>query len=239
MVKKEIQKAVKAGIPIFIGYVPAAVAFGILAKGCGVTLLECFLFSALVFAGASQFIALNLFATGMGPGGIILTTLLVNFRHFLMSASLSNRLGSLPKKYIFPIAFGITDEVFSVLSFTRGELSKTFIFSLEMCAYSAWVSGSLAGYILGGFLSDILTKSMGVALYALLLAILLPEVKTSYRALVMAVASGILNTFLIYLNILPKGWTIIVCIVIISFTATFFVADDMINPDEPDEQNYE
>jgi len=70
---RQVQDAFKAGIPIFIGYVPAAIAFGILSKSCGITLLECFLFSAVVFAGASQFIALNLLMTGMGPGGIILT----------------------------------------------------------------------------------------------------------------------------------------------------------------------
>lgn len=239
MKTKEIQKAVKAGIPIFIGYVPAAVAFGILGKACGISLLECFLFSALVFAGASQFIALNLFATGMGPAGIILTTLLVNFRHFLMSASLSIRMDSLSKRYLFPIAFGITDEVFSILSFTKGPLSKTFIFSLEVCAYSAWVSGSLAGYILGGFMPDILTKSMGVALYALLLAILLPEIKTSVKALVMAVASGLLNTVLIYLDILPKGWTIIVCIVTIAFAGTILTTHDVTISNEVSGESHE
>ena len=109
MVKQEIQDAIKSGIPIFIGYFPAAVAFGILSKTTGVTLLESFLFSAVVFAGASQFIALNLLATGMGFTGIILTTLLVNFRHFLMSAYLSTRIKETLKKYYIFLAFGVTD----------------------------------------------------------------------------------------------------------------------------------
>jgi len=227
MVQHEIKAAVNAGFPIFIGYFPAAVAFGILSKACDITLFECFLFSAAVFAGASQFIALNLFVTGMGPGGIILTTLLVNFRHFLMSASLSTRIGDISKRYIFPIAFGVTDEVFSVLSFTTDSLSKTYIFVLELCAYSAWVSGTVAGYILGNFLPDILTRSMGVALYALLLAILLPEVKASRKALVLALSSGLLNTLLIHLDFLPKGWSIIVCVVTISLAGSFFLTREV------------
>ena len=226
MKMQSVKKAVRAGIPIAVGYFPAAVAFGILSKGCGISLLECFLFSAVVFAGASQFIALNLFTTGMGPAGIILTTLLVNFRHFLMSAALSPRVGSLSRRYLLPMAFGVTDEVFSVLSFTRGELSRTYIFTVQICAYSAWVGGSMAGYVMGGFLPDILTQSMTVALYALLLAILIPEVKRSLRSLAMAVASGLLNTVLIHLNFLPRGWTIIVCIVIISLAGTFILAPD-------------
>ncbi|MBT7628932.1 MAG: AzlC family ABC transporter permease [Desulfobacula sp.] len=224
---KEVRDAFKSGIPIFIGYVPAAIAFGILSKGCGITLLESFLFSAVVFAGASQFIALNLLMTGMGPGGIILTTLLVNFRHFLMSAYLSTRIGKMAKRYKFMMAFGVTDEVFSVLSFQKGRLSKTFIFILEISAYAGWVTGTLAGYILGGFLPEILTKSMGVALYALLLAMLLPEIKKSVKALILTIGSGLLNTILIKLDFLPNGWTIIVCILVIALAGSFFIGDEV------------
>ncbi len=221
MAKQEIRDAVKAGIPLFIGYFPAAAAFGILSKTTGVTLLESFLFSSVVFAGASQFIALNLLATGMGPVGIILTTLLVNFRHSLMSAYLATRLKKTIKKYYFFLAFGVTDEVFSVLSFTKGPLSKRFVFALQMSAYSGWVSGTLCGYLLGEFIPPILSQSMGVALYALLLAILMPEIKASYLSLFLALSSGLLNWLLIYLDFLPKGWSIIVCILIIATAGAF------------------
>lgn len=218
----DIKEAVRGGIPIFIGYVPPAVAFGILCKGCGISLLESVLFSAVVFAGASQFIALNMLATGMGPGGIILTTLLVNFRHFLMSAYLSTRLEKMARRYLFLIAFGVTDEVFSVLSFSNQTLTRTYVFVLQLSAYSGWVSGTIGGVVLGGFLPEILSKSMGIALYSLLLAILLPELKTSAKALALTVASGLLNTLLIRLDLLPGGWNIIVCILVIAAAGSFF-----------------
>lgn len=80
------------GIPIFIGYITVAITFGILSKNVGITMIDSILFSVLVFAGASQFIALNLLLLGAGVGEIVLTTLLVNFRHFLMSASLATRM---------------------------------------------------------------------------------------------------------------------------------------------------
>ncbi len=223
--KKQIHDVLRAGIPIAIGYFPAAVAFGILAKSCGLSLLESFLFSAVVFAGASQFIALNLLMAGTGPVGIVLTTLLVNFRHFLMSAYLSTRLKNVAGKEVFVIAFGVTDEVFSVLSFTPGHLSRFFVISLQMFAYGAWVSGSVAGFVLGGFLPQVLTQSMGVALYALLLAILLPEIKKSYKAFVLTAASGLLNMALIQTKLLPAGWTIIVCILVIALIGAFWMAD--------------
>ena len=219
--QKDVHTAIKAGIPIFIGYAPAAAAFGILSKSCGIGLFECFLFSSLVFAGASQFIALNLLITGMGPVGIVMTTLLVNFRHFLMSAYLATRIRHIARKYHFLVAFGVTDEVFSVLSLHKGTLSKTLIFILQLSAYSAWVSGTLAGYMMGSFLPEKLTQSMGVALYALLLAILLPEMKKSAKVIFLAIGSGILNTIVTNLDLLPNGWSIIFCIVAISLIGSF------------------
>ena len=114
------------------------------------------------------------------------------------------------------MAFGVTDETFSVLSFTHEKLTRTFVLAVEFSAYSGWVAGTLAGYLLGGFMPPILTQSMGVALYALLLAILMPEIKSSHRSLFLALASGLLNWLLVYLDILPKGWSIIFCILIIA-----------------------
>jgi predicted branched-subunit amino acid permease len=68
----------------------------------------------------------------------------------------------------------------------------------------------------------VLTQSMGVALYALLLAILMPELKTSLRSLVLAVASGFFNWFLVMVDLLPKGWSIIVCIFVVASAGVFF-----------------
>lgn len=221
MQHSDTRDALKAGIPIFIGYFPAAVAFGILARTTGTTFWEAMLFSIVVFAGASQFIALNLLSTGMGPAGIILTTLLVNFRHFLMSAYLSTRIREKAVKFYLPMAFGVTDETFSVMSFTRKSLTRQFVLTLELTAYTGWVSGTLAGFVLGTFMPAVLTQSMGVALYALLLAILIPELKISLRALVLALASGLFNWFLVTVDVLPKGWSIVVCILVVAVAGAF------------------
>lgn len=75
-----------------IGYFSASIPFGLLAKAGGISLLEAFLFSALVFAGASQFMALNLLQAGVAAGEIILATFLVNSRHLVMSTVLAARM---------------------------------------------------------------------------------------------------------------------------------------------------
>lgn len=109
----------------------------------------------------------------------------------------------------------------SGMSFTRKRLTRQFVMLLELTAYTGWVSGTLAGFVLGTCMPAVLTQSMGVALYALLLAILMPELKTSLRSLVLAVASGFFNWFLVMVDLLPKGWSIIVCIFVVASAGVF------------------
>jgi len=212
---------VKASIPLVIGYLPIALAFGILSKTTGISIIDSFLFSALVFAGASQFMALNLILIGAGFGEIILTTLLVNFRHFLMSASLAVKIEGNMKRWIPFIAFGVTDESFSVLSFREGKLTKEFTLGLQLSAYLSWVLGTVIGYLAGGILPEIIIDGMGIALYAMFTAILVPELKKSSKVLFLALLSGGVNTLLNYLNLLPKGWNMIVSIILVSFLGSY------------------
>lgn len=94
----------------------------------------------IVYAGAAQYIALNLLALGTGAIEIILTTFIVNIRHFLLSASLnekSRKEDSVIKKMIY--AFGITDETFSVAAIKPGESTAGYMFGLNGTAYGSWM----------------------------------------------------------------------------------------------------
>ncbi|MCR1899321.1 AzlC family ABC transporter permease [Irregularibacter muris] len=219
--KEEIKKGLVDGLPIVIGYIPIAMAFGILSKTSGIGFLDSFLFSVMVFAGASQFMALNLLNAGVGLGEIILTTLLVNFRHFLMSASLAGRIPKCGKKWLPLLAFGITDEAFSVISFKEGELSREYILTLQMISYLSWVGGTVLGYLLGAVLPETIQASMGVGLYAMFVAILIPEAKKSKKIAFLAILSGMVNTLLSYLEILPQGWNIVLSILLVSLIGVY------------------
>jgi predicted branched-subunit amino acid permease len=89
---QEIRDGIRLGLPVLIGYFSASIPFGLLAKAGGIPLHVAFLFSAIVFAGASQFMALNLLQAGVAAGEIILATFLVNCRHLVMSTVLAARL---------------------------------------------------------------------------------------------------------------------------------------------------
>ncbi|WXR62037.1 AzlC family ABC transporter permease [Peptostreptococcaceae bacterium AGR-M142] len=219
--KYDVKEGFYDALPMMIGFIPIAMTFGVLAKNDGIDMFTTVLFSSLVFAGASQFIALNLLLVGCSAGEIIITTLLVNFRHFLMSASLSNRLDKSLKKISPIIAFGVTDESFSIMSFKEGELSKEYIITLEYLAYFAWVAGTFLGFLLGGILPVSLTNAMGISLYAMFIAILVPEVKKSNVPLVLALLSGLSNFLLKSIVGLQSGWSIVLSIILVSMLGVY------------------
>ncbi|MDF2880530.1 MAG: azlC1 [Clostridiaceae bacterium] len=219
--KSCLKEGIVAALPIVAGYVPIAMAFGILSKTNGIHLTYSFLLSAFVYAGASQFMALNLLSSGTGYIGIIITTLLVNFRHFLMSASMAAKLTEHKKKYKPIIAFGITDEVFSVASFSGKEITTEFLLPLEIMAYLSWLLGTILGYLVGQLLPSVLQNSMGIALYAMFAAILMPQIRKSKQVSILVCFSAILNTAISHINLLPQGWSFIITIILVSAAGTF------------------
>lgn len=226
--RKEIKAGMIAGIPLFIGFVPIAMTFGILSKNAGLSFLETGLFSALVFAGSSQFIGLSLFLAGAGLASIVFTTFLVNFRHFLMSASLATKLDIKKKKWIPIIAFGVTDESFSITSFMDRKLTKEYLLSVQIVSYFGWVGGTVLGFVVGGILPELLRTSMEVALYAMFIAILVPEIKKANKALILASLSGLTNFLFGKIPFLPQGWSIIFAILIVSTLGLFLFREEVV-----------
>jgi 4-azaleucine resistance transporter AzlC len=146
--------------------------------------------SLVVFAGASQFVALNLIMIGSSFPEIVLATAVLNMRHIMMSSSLARRLvpgiGALKKSWI---CFELTDESFSVASMQKEPLlAPEFMFGLNIVGHVSWVSGTLLGYYGTSVMPQNLQDSMGIALYALFLGLLMPSVRKSRPALVVAAA---------------------------------------------------
>lgn len=224
-----IKDGVITGLPIVIGYIPVAMAFGILSKTIGISIMDSLLFSIFVFAGASQFMALNLLHLGTGMMEIILTTLLVNFRHFLMSASLATRVTKDMKKWIPFLAFGVTDEIFSVVSFKKEQITKEFMLAIQLVSYLSWIFGTAFGYLVGEILPSTIKISMGIALYAMFAAILIPEAKKSNKVLIMALLAGITNTLLSYFKITTQGWNLVLTIVLVSGIGAFTIKEKDVN----------
>ncbi|WP_026675442.1 AzlC family ABC transporter permease [Alkalihalobacterium bogoriense] len=202
-----VYKGLMAGVGIAIGYTPAAITFGLLAKSTGLSFIETFAMSVFVYAGAAQYMALNLIAIGTGAFEIIFTTFIVNIRHLLMSASVSEKLVDTHPIKKAGLAFGITDEVFAVTTTQEGKMKAAFLFGVALIAYSSWVINTAIGYYVGAILPDSLQQSMAIALYAMFIALLMPSLKKHRKVVSLAILAALLNS--IFSLFLPTGWSII------------------------------
>ncbi|MFO7781424.1 MAG: AzlC family ABC transporter permease [Spirochaetia bacterium] len=191
----EYLNGLRLGVPIVFGYVPVAIAFGLVCRNAGLPPHVALLFSALVFAGASQFMAVEMLTLGIDGLQIIAATLAVNFRHFLMSSSIASRV---PQPVI---AFGITDEVFAVASAHPGTLTPRTVLGIETMAYLAWTGGTIAGALAGEILPLLLQQALGVTLYALFVSLLMPQLVRD-RSVVAAAAAAVA----IRLGLGAAGW---------------------------------
>jgi len=211
---------------VAVGYVPMAVAFGVLAAQAGLTFLQAAAMSVFVYAGASQYAALGLIAGGASAAAIVLATLVLNFRHFLMSVALSRRLPlrrAGPGAWAAPLGlgFGITDETFVVASLDDA-LTPRFFFGLILTAYLAWVGGTLIGAGFSSLIPPLMARGMGVALYAMFVAMLVPGVrKKMVNGLVAVLGGGVSWAATLALPSFPGGWRVVIAILAASAIGAF------------------
>lgn len=213
-------------LPVVVGYIPIAIGFGLLSKNTGVSFRDTGLFSFVVYAGASQFMALDFIRAGVSMGSIILATFLLNLRHMMMSASLSVSFSQVDRKFLPLIAFGITDETFSVASFNKEKIDLPFILTLNILAWGSWGLGTMLGFLVGELLPNSIQSSLGIGLYAMFAALLFPEFKKSLNPFYLFLISGILYVILYYSKIFTSGWDIILGIVISSLLGVFILKDE-------------
>lgn len=228
--KYHFQRGLRDGLPVAIGYLPIAVTFGVISRTAGLPSLAAVLMSLLVFAGASQFVAVELIAAGTAFPGIVATTFFVNLRHILMSATVSEKLPGLSRGWLAVLAFGITDESFSLLATDRRHrLPAFYVLGVILLPYLAWTAGSAAGVVLGGQLPGMLESSMEIALYAMFLGLIAPEIKSSSSKLKVALIALALSSLISWnpLHNISQGWRITLSTVGAAFLgAVIFTGDD-------------
>lgn len=167
-------------IPITLGYLPIAFSFGVAATRAGLTGAEAVMLSVLIYAGAAQFLALALLASGAPLLVTAFSLIAMNIRHVLYGPALLKRAGrDADTGHAWAWAFGLTDEVFGTAlgALARGQrFSQSFMFGLGLTAYLSWIIGTAVGaWAGGGALSGYpaVEAGLGFMLPALFLALLL------------------------------------------------------------------
>ncbi|MBC8079854.1 MAG: AzlC family ABC transporter permease [Gorillibacterium sp.] len=220
--KEGVSLGLRAGFPVAIGYLPIALAFGMLTKSAGIPAYVGVLLSLIVFAGASQFVGISMLAASAALPEIFMTTFILNFRHFLMTTAISQKLDpGIPRRVRAMLAFGITDETFAIASLKNisQSLSAPYLFGLNSIAFIAWNVGTWAGLILSDGLPAIIQNSMGVSLYVMFIALLIPGLKASPPAVgvaIIAISFSCLFTYVPFFLFLSGGWIIVLSTIIAS-----------------------
>ncbi|MGE5553469.1 MAG: AzlC family ABC transporter permease [Betaproteobacteria bacterium] len=200
----------RASAPILLGYAPVGVAYGVLAHQAGLTLVETVALSFFVYAGSAQFIAVAMWQAGAGRLAIILTTLLVNLRHFLMSAALSPYLERYSKRWLAYFGGQLTDESFALHStrLRQGDpsYSGAALLAVNQAAHLAWTVSSAAGYLVGTALGDPQRLGLDFALPAMFIALLFMQIRGRLDVVVALFAGG-LSLGLPFL--IPGRWNVL------------------------------
>jgi 4-azaleucine resistance transporter AzlC len=223
--RQSFGRGLRAGLPITIGYLPMAVAFGIVARSAGIGMAETTGMSVFVFAGASQFMAAELVASGVHPATIVLATLVLNFRHFLMSTHLGRRLRP-GRAASLAVGFVVTDESYVVGSL-EPRLTPAFFLGLGLAAWLGWLAGTVIGAAAAQAIPDFLARSMSVTLFAMFIALLVPAVRTRWQRGIIAVLGALIAWAASrFLPSLGPGWRIVVAMLAASATAMALPAEE-------------
>lgn len=172
-------RGMRDGVPIGLGYFAVAFALGIKAAAA-ITPLEAGLMSILNVTSAGEAAAIALLGVGTTYVELAFTQLVINIRYLLMSCSLSQKMDAdLPIWHRLLIGFGVTDEIFGISMAVPQKLSPAYSYGAMAVAVPGWTLGTLLGAVLGNILPARATAALGVALYAMFLAIILPPARKS------------------------------------------------------------
>lgn len=208
-------RGLKLGFPIFLGYVPVGMAFAILARGLGFSVVAATVCSATALAGAGQFIALSLLGGGATAFEVLAATTVVNLRYVLFGSTISPYLRGVPLTTQAALAFSLTDETFAVnIADQRAGLSTpATMLGVGTVAWTGWVTGTLIGAIGASWIGDPTRFGVGFAMPAMFTALFI-ELADDRRHIIIGALAGAIALCLPLLQhigvTLSSSWFIII-----------------------------
>ena len=226
MKRISFKKGVVDGIPIALGYVAVAFTSGMAAVTGGLTIGQAVLISVTNLTSAGQFAGLNIILAVGSYWEIAMTQLIINLRYCLMSFSLSQKLekgGSPLHRYV--VAYAVTDEIFGVSAAQEGRVSPYYNYGVMSVAIPGWTIGTLAGAVMGNVLPVFVTSPLGVAIYGMFLAIIIPPAKSNKAVLKVVIGAMVVSSLFAVIPILNKvssGFVIIITTLLVAGLAAYF-----------------
>ena len=202
---KEYAMGIRRGMPVGMGYLSVSFGFGTLAASQGVRVLDALLISATNLTSAGQFAGLTLILAAAGLWEVVLTQIIINSRYALMSLALSQRMGE--KIGFFPrlfIAFINTDKIFALAMARMEPLTVPFLMGLGLLPFVGWTGGTLLGALAGSVLPLSIRTALGVMLYGMFVAIVIPPAKKEKSVLAAVVLALACSSALAWVPVFRK-----------------------------------
>ena len=210
------------GIPIGLGYLSVSFGFGITAVGEGLRVLEALIISMTNLTSAGQVAGVTVLTAG-GTAALIIaemimTQLIINLRYSLMGITLTQRLDSrCTTKHRLMMSFGLTDEIFAVAVSKPYPVGPSYFYGLMTAPYFGWALGTLCGALAGQIFPMSVRLALGIAIYAMFIAILLPPMRRERGVLLTVAIAAILSCCIRYIPVLQfisEGFSIIICAIV-------------------------
>lgn len=216
----EFKQGIKDGSAIGIGYFSVSFTFGIAAVASGLNWWQALVVSVMNVTSAGQFAGITIMAAVGSYIEMAISQFIINLRYALMSISLSQKVTrefNTPKKML--LGFCVTDEIFAVSMSREGEVGSKYFAGLVVLPLLGWHLGTVSGAILGDVLPNNIVSALGLAIYGMFIAIVVPVTKKDRNVLLIVLLAVALSFCLYYLpglNQISSGFAIIICAVIAS-----------------------
>ena len=220
------------GIPIGLGYFAVAFALGVAARDAGLSPVQGFFASILCLASAGEYAGFTVIAASAPLIEMVLITIVINARYLLMSTAVSQKLSEKTKLiHRLGVAYFITDEIFAIEMRQEGDLNPFYTYGAGVVAAPLWAIGTALGILVGNLMPLRLVSALGVALFGMFLAVIIPPARKN-RVILVLVAVSFAASFAVsklpYLRELSSGNRIILLTVILSAAAAILFP----HPDE-------
>lgn len=228
MKKSLFVKGLAEGVPIGLGYFAVSIGIGVAAVGAGLNAITALLISMTNLTSAGQVAGISLIAAGGSLLEMALTQAVINLRYSLMGITLSQKLDKsfTTGQRLFLGAF-ITDEIFGVAS-TKLSVNVSYMYGLIIVPYIGWAAGTFIGASAGSVLPAAVVSALGLAIYGMFVAIVVPAMKKDKgvaTAVVIAAAISTAIHFIPQLSFISYGFSVIISSVISSCLVAYFSAD--------------
>lgn len=223
--KNDFKYGMKRGLPICLGYIPVSFTFGLMVVDGGLSPWIAVLISISNLTSAGQFAGLGIILQNGSLIELGVTTLVINLRYMLMSLSLSQKIDpamSLIKRGL--ISYGVTDEIFAIASLERKTLTFPYMCGLIIPPVFGWTTGTAMGAIISSMLPTAIQNAMGITLYAMFIAIVIPVAKKSKQVSIVVLIGITINSIFTWSHLfdaLSGGWKLIIATIIAASIGAF------------------